>query len=109
VILARELAAEGRFRATENPGGAGRLSLAERRSWRRKCLVRDNFVGFDMSYASRLFAPFQRLHPPGSATDLGSDSRTVQRIVHRHGGRIRAAASPGEVATSFFTRTVGKV
>jgi hypothetical protein len=62
-----------------------------------------------MSYAARLFAPFQRLHPPGSATDLGSDSQTVQLNVHLQGGRIRAAVSPGEVATSFFTPTAGKV
>jgi light-regulated signal transduction histidine kinase (bacteriophytochrome) len=47
--------------------------------------------------------------PPGSATDLGSDSQTVQRIVHRHGGRIPAAASPGEGATLSVTPTVGKV
>jgi signal transduction histidine kinase len=64
--------------------------------------VADNGVGFDMSHASRLFLPFQRLHDAAyEGTGVGLAS--TRRIVERHGGRIWAAARPNEGATFFFT------
>ena len=101
VALENLLGNAWKFSAQRRPARI-EVGLAEQ-DGQRTHFVRDNGAGFDMAYAGKLFAPFQRLHAARDFPGTGIGLATVARIVRKHGGDIRAEAAVDKGATFYFT------
>lgn len=100
IALANLLSNAWKFTANEKNA---RIDFGtEERKGTRYFFLRDNGVGFDGAYATDIFMPFRRLHPPDEFPGSGIGLTTTQRIVYRHGGDIFAESAPNEGATFFF-------
>jgi len=101
VLLDNLIGNAWKFTASANPARIEVGSIQE--GGETVYFVRDNGAGFDMAYANKLFAPFQRLHGREEFEGTGIGLSIVRRVAMKHGGGVRAEGSVGSGATFYFT------
>lgn len=101
IVLENLLGNAWKFTA-RHPGAHIEVGLADN-GGRPAYFVRDDGAGFDMAYAGKLFGAFQRLHAATEFKGSGIGLATVQRIIHRHGGRVWAEGEVEKGSTFYFT------
>jgi len=102
IVIGHLFANAWKFTARQVAAEISMGSAADKQG-QREWWIRDNGIGFDAAYASKVFAPFQRLDPDAGFEGLGTGLSIVEAAIHRHGGQIRAEAEPGLGATFWFT------
>jgi light-regulated signal transduction histidine kinase (bacteriophytochrome) len=102
LVLVNLLSNAVKFSGTRRPARI-EIGTVDGNADKSEIFVKDNGVGFDMQHVDKLFGVFQRLHRADEFEGTGIGLATAQRIVHLHGGTVRAEGTLDQGATFYFS------